>query len=620
VSETPIVPPPPGAAAWYPIADAEAWRSAARRDPLAFWASFVDGFVWRRRPQRVFEGSLGDAHWFADGELNVTESCLDRHAAAAPDAIAYEYVCENGDRRTISYGELLREVCRLANALRRDGIGRGDRVAIYLPNVPEAIVAMLACARIGAIHCVIFAGLGSAALAARLHDVGAVALLAADLTFRRGRTIDLLAPVRAALADLPAVRRVVLWRRGARQAPVHPGEVDWDAYLDGAQTHAPPEIVGSETPLFVLHTSGTTGAPKGIVHVHGGFLVGGASIFAAMTGLTPDDVFYCTSDVGWMTGHLQLIYGALANRFHSVMREGAPDHPGVEATYELIERHRVTQIYTTPTYARMLLRGGAEAPRRYDLSSLRAIYSGGEPLNPPVWRFLFEDVGRGRVAVCQHWGQTETGAPSLGFLPTEAIRPDRTGRPMGPLAFDVVDERGESLPAGADGAFVMREPWPHMFVGIWNDPGRYAACFERIPGCYETGDAGRRDAEGFFTVAGRADDVLNVAGHLLAPAAIESALLAHPAVAEAAAIGVPDELRGESVTAFVVLRDGHAPSEELRGALIATVRERAGPIAAPHRIAFVEAVPKTRSGKIMRRLLRARELNLDPGDVTTLED
>ncbi|HTD37289.1 MAG TPA: AMP-binding protein [Candidatus Limnocylindrales bacterium] len=615
-----IVPPPAAAASWFPIADADAWRAAAHADPHAYWASFVDGFVWSRRPSRVFEGSMREPHWFADGELNVTESCLDRHAASRPDAIAYHYEREDGASRSISYAELLDEVNRFAGALRADRIGRGDRVVIYIPLSIEAIVAMLACARIGAIHCVVFAGLGSDALGERIRDVGARCVLAGDVTFRRGRAIDLRPILRAALAGAPSVERVVLWRRGPEGPPLHAREADWDAYRAGGTPLRSATIVPAEAPLFVLHTSGTTGKPKGIVHGHGGFLVGGASIFAAMTGLTPDDVFLCTSDVGWMTGHMQMVYGALANRYSSVIREGAPDHPAGDVTYELIERRGITQIYTTPTYARMLLRAGTAAARRYDLSSLRAIYSGGEPLNAPVWRFLFEEVGRGRVAVCQHWGQTETGAPSLGFLPSEPIRPDRTGRGFGPLAFDVVDAEGRTLPAGAEGAFVTRSVWPHMFTGVWNDPERFAAYFDGIPGCYETGDVGRRDADGYFEVLGRADDVFNVAGHLLAPAAIETALLAHPACGEAAAIGIPDALRGEVVKAFVVLRDGYAATDALRSQLRTVVAQRAGPIAAPAVVDFVATIPKTRSGKIMRRLLRARELGTDPGDTSAAED
>jgi acetyl-CoA synthetase len=614
------VPPPPGVAGWYPIGDADAWREAARADPQAYWASFVDDFVWARRPSRVFDGSFREPHWFADGELNVTESCLDRHARAHPNAIAYHYEREDGARRSMTYRELFAEVSRLAGALQADGIARGDRVVICMALSIEAIVAMLACARLGAIHCVVFAGLGSDALGERIRDVGARCVLAGDVTFRRGRVIDLLPTLRAALTDAPSVDRVVLWRRGEAAAPLHAGQADWDAYMAGATPLRAATIVPSEHPLFILHTSGTTGKPKGIVHGHGGFLVGAASIFAAMTGLTPDDVFFCTSDVGWMTGHMQMVYGALAKGYCTVLREGAPDHPNGDVTYELIERLRITQIYTTPTYARMLLRAGDEAPRRYDLSSLRAIYSGGEPLNAPAWRFLFDVVGQGRVAVCQHWGQTETGAPSLGFLPSEPVRPDRTGKGFGALAFDVVDAQGRSLPAGTEGAFVMRAPWPHMFIGVWNDPGRFAAYFERIPGCYETGDVGRRDAHGYFEVIARADDMFNVAGHMLAPAAIESALLAHPACGEAAVIGIPDALRGEVVKAFVVLREGYAADGALRAELRAEAARRAGPIAAPAAIDFVEAIPKTRSGKIMRRLLRARELGTDPGDLSTAED
>jgi acetyl-CoA synthetase len=620
LSETEVVAPPASAAAWFAIRDADVWRAAASADPLAFWASCIDAVVWARRPSRVFEGALGAPRWFADGELNVTESCLDRHARSRPAAIAYDYEREDGASRSISYAELLGEVNRLAGALRADGIRRGDRVVICMALSIEAIVAMLACARLGAIHCVVFAGLGSDALGDRIRDAGARCLIAGDVTYRRGRVIELLPILRAALDDAPSVERVVLWRRGQAAPPLHAREIDWDAYRAGAEPVRSATIVPSEHPLFILHTSGTTGKPKGIVHGHGGFSAGASAMFAAMTGLTPDDVFLCTSDVGWMTGHMQTVYGALANGYRTVIREGAPDHPSGDVTYELIQRRRITQIYSSPTYARMLWRAGTDAPGRYDLSSLRAIYLGGEPLNAPVWRFLFDDVGRGAVAVCQHWGQTETGAPSLGFLPSEPVRPERTGKGFGPLLFDVVDGEGRSLPPGTEGTFVMRAPWPHMFIGVWNDPERYAAYFDRIPGCYESGDIGRRDDDGLFEVIARADDMVNVAGHLLAPAAIETALLTHPACAEAAAIGIPDAVRGEVVKAFVVARDGYAPDDVLRAALKAAVARRAGPIAAPAALDFVATIPKTRSGKIMRRLLRARELGIDPGDTSTAED
>lgn len=619
-------PAPSEAFRWFPIADQTAWSEAARRDPIAYWAARARNVAWDLEPSATFSGRIGEAHWFAGGRLNVTISCLDRHAQTHPDSIAFDYLCEDGSSRSITYAGLLADVNRLANALAADGVRQGDRVCIYLPLSIEGIVAMLACARLGAIHCVVFAGLGVAALRARIDDVAAEVVLAADTAYRRGKKIDLESTVAEATASLDFVRRVVIWRRSGDSQPSAaplreseaPGAIahdaappdsrlrDWKAYQKGYSTERSATIVGAEHPLFILHTSGTEGKPKGIVHVHGGYLVGAASIFAEITGLTPDDVLWCTSDLGWMTAHTQTVYGVLANRLRCVIREGAPDFPSVGTTYALIERYAVTQIYMAPTFARILRGCGDEPARRHDLSSLRAIYCGGEPLDPGTGRFLHDVIGKGRVAVCEHWGQTETGAPSLGYLPTSEIHPGRTGQPFGPLEFDV-----------EDGELVATVPWPHLFAGVWNDPEAYACYFSS--GHYRTGDVAIRDSDGFFSIAGRADDVIKTSGHRLSPAEIEGVFNAHPDCIEAAAIGIPDERGGEALKVFVVLRAGAQGDQALRDALGAHVRRQLGPIAVPDSIEFVAALPKTRSGKIMRRVLKARESGRDPGDLTTLE-
>lgn len=614
------VPAPRSVRRWAPIPSQDEWNAKAREDPEAFWRACAAKIAWTREPTEVVRGSLGNARWFADGRLNATVSCLDRHAASDPEQIAFHYLCENGQTRDVTYGALLAETNRLANALAADGVKKGDRVCIYMPLTIEGIGAMLACARIGAIHSVIYAGLGATALRDRIEDAQARVVLVADVTYRRGRQIDLKRIVDDAVKDSPLVRRIVVWRRETKDGPLSERERDWGDYVAGMPATREPEIVESEHPLFILYTSGTTGKPKGVVMPHGGYLTGTAAMLSQTTGITPEDVYWCTSDIGWIVGHSLIVYGALANRYRMILREGSPDFPSPEATYEVIARYQVTKLYTAPTLARMLMRFGSELPGKHDLSTLQGIYCAGEPLNPEAWRFLFEVVGRGEVAVCNQWWQTETGAMMLGYLPTSAIRPDRSGKPFGPISFDILDAQGNEVPAGFGGLLVIREPWPHMFSGVWADPERYAQYFSTVPGCYLAGDVATCDADGYISVLGRADDVLNVAGHRIATADVESALVSHPSCAEAGVIGKPDEIKGEAIKAFVVLRAGYEASDPLRAQLIEHVRYNLGPIGSPAELEFVPKLPKTRSGKIMRRLLKAQETGAAIGDVTTLEE
>jgi acetyl-CoA synthetase len=614
------VPPPAGVRAWAGIPDQDAWNAEVARDPIAFWRSCAQRIAWETAPQRVLDGPLEAAHWYADGRLNVTVSCIDRHAAAAPDAIAYVSLRESGEEERIAYGELLARTNRLANALRADGVRAGDRVCIYMPLSPEGIVAMLACARIGAVHSVVYAGLGATALRDRIADAGAAIVIGADITYRRGREIDLGAILDEAVAASPAVRRVVLWQRAKAPRALRASERDFAGYARGHSETCTPEIVGAEHPLFILYTSGTTGKPKGVVMTHGGYLAGASALLALTTGLTPDDMYWCTSDIGWIVGHSLIVYGALANRYCSIVREGAPDWPSPAAVYEVIAAHRVTKLYTAPTLARMLMRFGPELPAQHDLSSLQAVFCAGEPLNPEAWRFLYEAVGQKRAAICNQWWQTETGAMMLGFLPSSTILPERSGKALGPFTFDVVAPDGAAVPRGAGGLLVVRTPWPAMFSAIWGDPERYRQYFTQIPGAYCAGDVASIDTDGYIAVLGRADDVLNVAGHRIATADVESALVSHPACAEAGVVGKPDAVKGEAIKAFVVLRAGYDAGDALRAAMIAHVRHHLGPIATPSELEFVAKLPKTRSGKIMRRLLRAQERGQDLGDTTTLEE
>jgi acetyl-CoA synthetase len=613
-----VIPPPPGVSSWFPIADQDAFVAEALRDPIAFWRDRAREIAWETEPQTVFAGTIEDQHWFPDGQLNATVSCLDRHAAHHPGAIAYRYVCENGDERTFTYAELLARVSQLANALRLDGVAAGDRVIIYMPLTIEGIVAMLACARIGAIHSVVYAGLGATSLRDRIADAGATVVIVGDVTYRRGKAVPLKPIVDDAVRGLDVVRRIVVYRREASAEPADPREVNFEAYCDQQSSECEPEIVNAEHPLFILYTSGTTGKPKGVVMTHGGYLVGAASMLALTTGITPGDVYWCTSDIGWIVGHSIMVYGALANRYQCVVREGSADYPAPDAVYAEIARLRVTQFYTAPTLARMLLRLGPELAAKHDLSSLKGMYCAGEPLNPEAWRFLYETVGRAKVAVCNQWWQTELAAPCLGFFPTSPIHPDRSGKALGPIVYSIRDGAGAQVPPNAGGLLVVETPLPYMFAGVWNDPQRHAEYFKW--GVYVAGDVATIDDDGYITVRGRADDVLNVAAHRIATADVESALVSHPACGEAGVCGVPDEIKGEAIVAYVVLRAGQTQSDELAQTLNDHVRKELGPIATPSAIRFTAKLPKTRSGKIMRRLLKAQETGQDLGDVTTLEE
>jgi acetyl-CoA synthetase len=611
--------PPPSAFNWFGIPDHDAWVADALRDPFDWWHSQAASFLWEHPPKTAFTGSMADPHWFPDGRLNATVNCLDRHAASHPDGIAYEFIGEDGTERTITYAELLAQVCRLANALRRDGVRAGDRVCVYMPLSIEGIVAMLACARIGAIHSVVYAGLGATALRDRVEDAGAAVIIVSDVTYRRGKAVDLKSIVDDAVARLPGVRRIVVWRREAGSS-ADPREIDLEEYCAGQPSSCDPHMVGAEHPLFILYTSGTTGRPKGVVMPHGGYLVGASTLLRLTTGITPDDAYWCTSDIGWIVGHSLMVYGALANRYRVLLREGSPDYPHPSIVYELIARKRVTKFYTSPTLARMLMRFGAANARAHDLSSLQAMFCAGEPLNPEAWHFLYDVVGRRNATVCNHWWQTELAAPSIGYLPTDSIRPDRSGKAFGPLRFGVRHHDGRTLPPNQGGLLVLETPAPHMFSGVWGDKARFAKYFDVVPGVYTAGDVSTIDDDGYISVLGRADDVLSVAGHRLATADVESALVSHPACGEAGVFGIPDEIKGEAIVAYVILRHGRDSSPGLAAELIAHVRRELGPIGSPQHVEIVAKLPKTRSGKIMRRVLRAQHLGIDLGDLTTLDE
>jgi acetyl-CoA synthetase len=588
--------------------------------PEDFWAEQAAAFQWSRRWDRVLDWDGVHHRWFVGGRTNITVNALDRHAdSGRRNRAAYVWLGEDGAERVITYGQLLRLVCRFANGLKSLGVTKGDRVVIYMPLVVEGVVAMLACARLGAIHSVVYAGLGHAALRGRIEDAGARVVIAGDVGFRRGKAVPLKAIVDEAIDGLEGVEKVIVHSR-AGTPPAGPREVDFNDLLKFPPECAAEEM-DAEDPLFLLYTSGSTGKPKGVVHVHGGYMVGVTYHLRNFYDVGERDLFWCTSDIGWVVGHSYIVYGPLCAGATTLFREGAIDYPSAHTAWEIVERYAVTKMFTAPTAVRLFMRHGERFPAAHDLTSLRLIACAGEPLNPEAWRWAQTHLaGDGRWGyVVDNWWQTELGGPALGTPPGRPTRPGKVGVSLPGSEADVIDEKGHPVPPGVGGRLVLRRPFPMMLRTVWGDPARYERDWQEVPGCYVTGDVALKDADGYFTLLGRADDVLNVAGHRIGTAEVESALVAHPAVAEAAVIGVPDALRGEVIKAFVQVRDGCAPSEALAAALIEHVRRELGPIAAPAALEFMMALPKTRSGKILRRFLKARETGVDVGDVSTME-
>ncbi|MDP9071644.1 MAG: acetate--CoA ligase [Actinomycetota bacterium] len=597
----------------------------ADEDWQGFWARQALALLdWFDEWDTILDWKLPFARWFVGGSLNVSYNCLDRHVAAgAGDKVAFHWEGEPGDTRTITYADLLAEVERFANVLKALGVRRGDRVAIYLPMVPELPVAMLACTRIGAAHSVVFGGFSSDALRDRIIDAEAKVLVTADGGWRRGSAVPLKANADAALEATPSIEHVVVVRRTGAGVGIKEGRDRWwHELMDGAPPHCEPERMDSEDLLYLLYTSGTTARPKGIMHTTGGYLTQVAFTHRYVFDLHPDtDVYWCAADIGWVTGHSYIVYGPLANGATSVMYEGTPDFPAKDRWWSIVERYGVTILYTAPTAIRTFMKWGTEEPGKRDLSSLRLLGSVGEPINPEAWMWYWEHIGGGRCPVVDTWWQTETGAIMIAPLPgATVLKPGSATFPLPGVAAEVVDDRGEVVTEGG-GYLTLTRPWPSMLRGIYGDPQRYRDTYwSRFEGRYFAGDGARVDSDGYLWFMGRVDDVMNVSGHRISTTEVESALVDHPTVAEAACVGATDDTTGQAIIAFVTLKAGGEASDEHGQLLRRHVATRIGPIARPKTIVFTDDLPKTRSGKIMRRLLKDVAEGRDLGDTTTLAD
>ena len=622
LSESRVFAPPPGFASRALVADPAIYERA-EADPEAFWAEQASRLEWFTPWTSVMDWTPPWVKWFQGGTLNVSYNCLDRHVAVGGgDKVAYHWEGEPGERRAITYAELLAEVERFANVLKGLGVRRGDRVNIYLGMVPELPVAMLACARIGAAHSVVFGGFSAESLRDRINDAGAKVLVTADGAYRRGQVVPLKASADQAVAECPTIEHVVVVRRTGEQVPFDAGRDHWyhDLMAAAAPT-CPPEHMDAEDLLYLLYTSGTTGKPKGIAHTTGGYLTQVAATHRMVFDIRDEDVYWCAADIGWVTGHSYIVYGPLANHTTGILYEGAPDWPEKDRLWSIVERYGVTIFYTAPTAIRAFMRWGTDFPAGHDLSSLRLLGSVGEPINPEAWVWYWKYIGTERCPIVDTWWQTETGAILISPLPgMTPLKPGSATRPLPGILADVVDEKGNSVPLGGGGYLVLRRPWPSIARTVWGDPDRYVKTYFGTygPKVYLAGDGAKRDEEGYYWLLGRIDDVMNVAGHRLSTYEIESALVDDPKVAEAAVVSRPDDLVGEAIVAFVTLKTGFVGDDAMAAQLREHVASVIGKIARPHGIIFTPDLPKTRSGKIMRRLLRDVARGRPLGDVTTL--
>ena len=626
--ENRVFPPPAEFSARAHVKSLEEYEAMYRRsiaEPEEFWAEAARELHWFKPWDKVLEWNLPWAKWFVGGKINLSYNCVDRHALSArAGKTALIWEGEPGEIRRLTYAELHIEVQKFANALKALGIKKGDRVAVYMGMTPELAIALLACARIGAIHSVIFGGFAANAIADRVNDSGCAAILTQDSSYRRGNEVKLKQTVDEALAACPTVKHVVVYRRtGSPVTMVDGRDHWWHDLVAKAAAECAAEPMDSEDPLYILYTSGTTGKPKGLVHTTGGYAVGTYLTTKYVFDIRDEDVYWCSADIGWVTGHSYVVYGPLQCGATVLMYEGAPNYPDFSRFWKIIDDHKVTIFYTAPTAIRAFIKWGDQYVDKYDLRSLRLLGTVGEPINPEAWMWYREKIGRNRCPIVDTWWQTETGGIMISPIPgAVAAKPGSATRPFFGIEAEVVTREGHSVPPGSGGLLVIRKPWPSMARTIYGDPERYQKQYwSDVPGCYFTGDGARQDADGYFWLMGRVDDVINVSGHRLGTMEVESALVAHPKVAEAAVVGRPDDLKGQAIAAFVTLESGNPPTNELKDELRKWVAKEIGSLARPDDIRFTEALPKTRSGKIMRRLLRELATHGEiKGDVTTLED
>ncbi|HUN85867.1 MAG TPA: acetate--CoA ligase [Terracidiphilus sp.] len=626
--ENRIFPPPEEFSRTAYIQSLEQYEAMYRKsieDPEGFWSAAAKELHWFKPWDKVLDWKIPSAQWFVGGKLNLSFNCLDRHLSGPRrDKTAIIWEGEPGEIRRLTYLELHAEVQKFANALKDLGIRKGDRVAIYMGMTPELAIALLACARIGAIHSVIFGGFAANAIADRVNDSGCVAILTQDASYRRGGEIKLKQTVDEALPGCPTVRHVVVYRRTGSQVNMVKGRDHWwHDLVANAAADCPAEPMDSEDQLYILYTSGTTGKPKGLVHTTGGYAVQTYLTTKYVFDLHDDDIYWCSADIGWVTGHSYIVYGPLQNGATVLIYEGAPNYPDFSRFWKIIDDHKVSIFYTAPTAIRAFIKWGDQYVEKFKLDSLRLLGTVGEPINPEAWMWYREKIGRNRCPIVDTWWQTETGSIMIAPLPGAVpAKPGSATRPFFGIVPEVVTREGHPVPAGSGGLLVIRKPWPSMARTVYGDPERYTRTYwSDVPGCYFTGDGARQDADGYFWLMGRVDDVINVSGHRLGTMEVESALVAHPKVAEAAVVGRPDDLKGQAIAAFVSLESGNKPSEELKDELRKWVAKEIGSLARPDDIRFTEALPKTRSGKIMRRLLRDLATHGEiKGDTTTLED
>jgi len=602
------------------IQDYEQAYKQSIEDPEKFWDGIAKELDWFSPWNKVLEWKYPWAKWFLGATCNISYNCLDRHTKTwRKNKVAVIWVGEDGQERIFTYAALHRQVNKCANALKSLGLQKGDRVTIYLPKIPEQIVVMLACARIGLVHSVVYSGFSAPALRARIQDAEARVVVTADLGYDRGKKIPLKTVVEEAVSNCPLVEKVIVVQREKGHFPlVAPKELDWEEWLQGQSTVCDAIPLDSETPLYILYTSGTTGKPKGVVHVHGGYMVGTYITTKYVFDLKDEDVYFCVADPGWVTGHSYIVYGPLLNGATILTAEGKPDYPNPGRWWDLIEQYGVSIFYTTPTAIRLLMKYGEDWPKKYDLSTLKVLGSVGEPINPEAWEW-FHRVTGGNKPIMDTWWQTETGMILVTPLPSVPLKPGSATRPFLGIEADVVDREGNNTNHGG-GFAVITKPWPSMMRTIYKDPDRYLLYWNTIPGVYTAGDVCHKDEDGYLWFMGRADDVVKVAGNRIGTAEVESALVSHQSVVEAAVIGKPHKTAGEMIKAFVILKQGEKDSSDLINSLKNHVLTELGKIAVPREIEIVTSLPKTRSGKIMRRVLKAKELGQDPGDISTLEE